>query len=336
MSFLEPPSAFARWAGVDSRLAYEGADRRDPVLSICIPTFRRPDFLAESVASALAQDWNGAIEILVIDNDPESQGVERLLADLPELATANFRYYVNGENIGQAGNWNRSIELGRGAWHTMLHDDDLLLPQFAGTMMAALAANPDMDGIICRKRLFGPNGYEQTSRKRELAKRAFLEARFRGAETRRYRPARFFWASGNPVGLVARKADLIALGGYQPEEYPIFDHHLQLRFSVRYRFHESRHILASIRLFENEWMRPDVVRSVITRFHSLRMNMAGTVVPRWWGRLSPALMENHRRLSNADSGCEVSKAELEQETGVRLPNVKPAVLKALRLSLGGF
>ena len=336
MSFLEPPSAFQRWEKIVSRLVYEGADRRDPVLSICIPTFRRPDLLQEAVASALAQDWDGAIEILVIDNDPESQGAEQLLAGLPALRQANFRYYVNSDNIGQAGNWNRSIELGRGEWHTMLHDDDLLLPGFAATLMSALAVDPRIDAIICRKRLFGPSVREQSSPSRDLAKRVFLESRFWGGETRRYRPSRFFWASGNPVGLVARKADLIVMGGYQPDEYPIFDHHLQLRLSVRYRLYECREILACIRLFENEWMRPDVVRSVITKFHALRMNMAGTVVPRWWGRLSPALMENHRLLSNADSPSEVSRAEVEAETGVRLPRVKPAALKALRLSLGGF
>jgi glycosyltransferase involved in cell wall biosynthesis len=259
-----------------------------------------------------------------------------LLADLPRLASANFRYYVNGENMGQAGNWNRGIELGRGEWHTMLHDDDLLLPDFAAAMMFALAAHPRMDGLICRKRLFGPGVVETKSRSRDLAKRAFVEARFRGSETRRYRPSRFFWASGNPVGLVARKADLLALGGYQPDEYPIFDHHLQLRFAVRHRLYESRRILAMIRLFENEWMRPDVVKSVITRFHELRMNMAGSVVPRWWGRLSPMVMENHRRLSNRDSGCEVSRGELEAETGIALPQVNPAALQALRLSLGGY
>lgn len=336
MSFLEPPSAFARWAHVPSRLVFQGADSRQPQLSICIPTFRRPDLLRESVESALAQNWNGALEIVVIDNDPQSQGAERLLVDLPRLASANFRYYVNGENIGQAGNWNRGIELGRGEWHTMLHDDDLLLPDFAEAMMSALAANPRMDGLICRKRLFGPGVVETKSRSRDLAKRAFVEARFRGSETRRYRPSRFFWASGNPVGLVARKADLIALGGYQPDEYPIFDHHLQLRFAVRYRLYESRRLLAMIRLFENEWMRADVVKSVITRFHELRMNMAGSVVPRWWARLSPMIMENHRRLSNRDSGCEVSGDELEAETGIALPQVNPAALQALRLSLGGY
>lgn len=135
-----------------SRLVFADADLTEPLLTIAIPTLRRFEVLAEAMASALAQTTAYPFEIIVVDNDPTSRDAERLVATLPRLREARFRYYVNDENIGMFGNWNRSVELGRGTWHTMLHDDDLLLPAFVETLLGTLNANPRIDGLACRKR----------------------------------------------------------------------------------------------------------------------------------------------------------------------------------------
>jgi glycosyltransferase involved in cell wall biosynthesis len=135
-----------------------GADDRAPLVTIAIPTFRRPETLVEAVASALSQSFGEPFEIVVADNNPASRDAERLLDALPQLANANFRYLVNRENVGMYGNHNVCLLAARGEWVTILHDDDLLDPDFLSTMFAELKARPDTDGLVCRKRFRDERG----------------------------------------------------------------------------------------------------------------------------------------------------------------------------------
>jgi glycosyltransferase involved in cell wall biosynthesis len=135
-----------------------GADERARLVTIAIPTFRRPETLVEAVGSALSQRFGEPFEIIVADNDPASRDAERLLGALPQLADANFRYLVNRENVGMYGNHNICLLAARGEWVTILHDDDLLDPDFLSTMFKELRARPDTDGLVCRKRFLDQRG----------------------------------------------------------------------------------------------------------------------------------------------------------------------------------
>jgi glycosyltransferase involved in cell wall biosynthesis len=334
-ALLNVPDAFAQWAQVPSHLVFEGTDRRPPRLTIAIPTFRRGALLVEAVRSAVEQDWSKPFEVIVVDNDPESAGATPLLEALPQLAAANFRYFVNTGNTGMFGNWNRSIELARSEWYTMLHDDDLLEPDFASRMMPILERNPKIEGVICRRVVFGPTMANSRNMPLKLARRIGTELRFRGRTTRRFNADRFFWSATNPVGLIARKQDLIALGGYQPDEYPTSDHYLQLRFAMKHRLYESRDYLVRIRLQENESMRPEIGFRMAIDFHHLRTKMAGRVVPRWWARMSGLILERQRQMSYK-TDHPVARETMEQAAGIKLPRDRPALLVALKGLLGGY
>ena len=336
MAIEAPRDALADVAHVPSRLAFEGRGDGEPVLTIAIPTFRRFDLLVEAVRSALVQRFDRPVEVIVVDNDPVSNGAERLVAVLPELAHANFRYYVNAENIGMFGNWNRCIELGRGEWHTLLNDDDLLEPDFVSRMMPILQRDPAIDGVICRRIVFGPTVQHRQGRLRNLARRIGSEIRFRGRGTRRFRPDRFFWSATNPVGLIARKRDLIAMGGYQPDEWPSSDHYFQLRFALKHRLFEARDYLVRIRLQENESIKPETYLKMAVGFHHLRAKMAGSVVPRWWMRMSGLILAEQRSIL-CNSDYPVTREAMEQATGARLPHrPRPMLLTGIKALLRGF
>jgi glycosyltransferase involved in cell wall biosynthesis len=329
------PDAFLQWAHVPSRLMFEGADRRVPQLTIAIPTFRRGALLIEAVRSAIEQDWAAPFEVIVVDNDPASAGVVPLLEALPQLAQANFRYFINAENTGMFGNWNRSIELARAEWYTMLHDDDLLEPDFASQMMPILKSEPAIDGMICRRTFVGPAASSSISKRLKLARRLGTIMRFRGRTTRRYKASRFFWAASNPVGLIAPKKELIALGGFQPDEYPNADHYFQLRFAIKYRLYEMQDYLVRIRMQENEAFQPGVWLRMVVGFHFLRDKMAGSVVPRWWIRMSGLILERERQMS-LKSSHPLTRKMLEEPTGVVLPRDRPVLLVLLKGLLGGY
>jgi glycosyltransferase involved in cell wall biosynthesis len=332
MTLLDVPNAFAQWSHVPSHLVFEGNDRRQPKLSICIPTYGRSDVLIEAVATAIEQDWSEPFEVIVVDNDPKSNLVEMLREKVPGLESSNFRYYVNAENTGMFGNWNRSIELARAEWYTMLHDDDLLERDFASKMMELIIGDPNIDGLVCRRRFFvGSEPSAPQSPVKELALRIVRDTPYRGAQIRRFDAHRFFWHCENPVGLVCRKADLIALGGYQPDEYPTSDHYFQLRFAIKYRLYECRDYLVRIRFDMSESARPEVGTRMVVGFHHLREKMAGTVVPRWWMRASGLIMARRRPY------CDASMVRtIEEGAGVILPKNRPLLLAALRALSGGY
>ena len=333
-SSVAPRDAFLDNAHVPSRLLFESQSNDDPLLTIAIPTFRRFDLLVEAVESALHQRCGFPVEVIVVDNDPETDGVPRLLERLPELAGSNFRYYVNAENIGMFGNWNRCIELGRGEWHTLLNDDDLLDPDFCASMFDAFACHPAFDALICRKRTLDQRHAAATSAipardgtGKAAVRRAWVEARFRGRVARHLPASKFFFGSlvGNTVGLVARKAQLLGLGGYHPEDYPSADHYFMARLAARHRFGEVRHILASIRIAENESARPEVIRGFVRRNQELRERMAGVTVPRWWLRISPLIVARHRAILRSMFDGDVTDEQVRADLGM------PAVRDRKRL-----
>ena len=98
----------------------------NPIYSICIPTYSRPDMLREAVASAAGQYFDEEWEIIVCENSRDAE----TLRVLTELGSKRVRLWRNSENIGMVANWNQCIALAAGAWVSILHDDDLLSPWF--------------------------------------------------------------------------------------------------------------------------------------------------------------------------------------------------------------
>jgi len=108
---------------------------REPLFSICIPTFNRREMLCQAIRSALNQTYDH-IEVVVSDNASDDGTSEAVRA----LGDARIRYFRNETNLGAASNWERCLYLAQGAFISWLQDDDLLLPHFASNAVAAMAA----------------------------------------------------------------------------------------------------------------------------------------------------------------------------------------------------
>jgi len=104
-----------------------------PRVSICIPVYNGEAYLAETIESAIRQNFQD-FELIISDNaSTDSTG---------EIVRANhdprIRYERTGENIGPAGNFNRCIELARGKYIKILCADDLLYPSCLSSQAAIL------------------------------------------------------------------------------------------------------------------------------------------------------------------------------------------------------
>ena len=92
-------------------------------LSICIPTYNRAAFLAETLDNVLAQVTD-EVEVIVSDNaSPDDTGdvVRTRQARFPRLT-----YFRQPENLGPDRNYLQSVALAQGEWCWLLGDDDLL------------------------------------------------------------------------------------------------------------------------------------------------------------------------------------------------------------------
>jgi glycosyltransferase involved in cell wall biosynthesis len=107
-----------------------------PKVTICIPTFRRLNYLRESVAAAQAQTL-ADIEVLISD-DGDSAELRRW-SESAAQADSRVRYRRNEKNLGLGGNWNECVSADRGEWLVIQGDDDRLLPAFCESLLRVAA-----------------------------------------------------------------------------------------------------------------------------------------------------------------------------------------------------
>lgn len=114
-------------------------------MSILIPTYARAAFVPAAVASALAQSHT-RIEVVALD-DASPDDTTAALA--PFARDPRFRSVRHGRNLGIVRNWRHGIELARGEFFCLLHDDDTFEPDFVAALLAPLRADPDLVLAFC-------------------------------------------------------------------------------------------------------------------------------------------------------------------------------------------
>ena len=109
----------------------------DPLITTILPTYQRPAMLRRAIRSALAQSWT-ALQVRVYDNagDPENAAVVASLDD------PRVEYFRHPRNLGAFANFQFGLGRVSTPFFSFLADDDILLPDFYATAMAALEKEP--------------------------------------------------------------------------------------------------------------------------------------------------------------------------------------------------
>jgi glycosyltransferase involved in cell wall biosynthesis len=114
-----------------------------PAVTVCIPTYNASRFLGQAIDSVLSQDWTD-LELLVVDDASED--------DTPAICgrynDPRFRYVRFAANAGQAGNFNRCLELAAGEFLAILHADDYWLPGFLTHRVGWLRLHPEVSFVF--------------------------------------------------------------------------------------------------------------------------------------------------------------------------------------------
>lgn len=121
-----------------------------PLISICVPAYKRIDFLKRLLDSIARQRFRD-FEVIVTDDSPGAAkdvlkaGADLEVSELCESYVGQFplRYFRNAQPLGTPENWNEGIRLSQGQWIKIMHDDDWLADDDSlGSFAAAIDANP--------------------------------------------------------------------------------------------------------------------------------------------------------------------------------------------------
>jgi glycosyltransferase involved in cell wall biosynthesis len=110
-----------------------------PLVEIRVPTYRRPGWLAEALASIRAQtvsDW----QAIVFDDSPDREA-EKVVADLHD---ERILYRANRTNLGASGNLNLAFATqayAGGKYACVIEDDNWILPDFLEANIKALESS---------------------------------------------------------------------------------------------------------------------------------------------------------------------------------------------------
>lgn len=94
-----------------------------PFFTVVIPTYKRPDMLAEAIQSVLAQTFTD-FELFVID-DHSPDNTADVVASFTD---PRLHYLLNERSKGASGARNTGIFRARGQWIAFQDDDDIWLP----------------------------------------------------------------------------------------------------------------------------------------------------------------------------------------------------------------
>lgn len=109
---------------MDKKIATkESSMSADPKWSVMMPTFNpRKNYFIQSIESILQQHTSD-MEVIVVDNNSQEVDVQELVN---LYGQGRVVYKRNAQNIGLVPNWNKCIELARGNYIHILHDDDIV------------------------------------------------------------------------------------------------------------------------------------------------------------------------------------------------------------------
>jgi glycosyltransferase involved in cell wall biosynthesis len=115
-----------------------------PLVSVIIPTYNRPQYLQQSIASAVHQTYKN-IEIIVCDNCSPTNP----LPIVESFADQRIRFWRQPQNLGMIANQMHGFKIANGKYVASLHDDDMWHHDFLAKLIPPLEANSEIILAFC-------------------------------------------------------------------------------------------------------------------------------------------------------------------------------------------
>jgi glycosyltransferase involved in cell wall biosynthesis len=113
------------------------------LLSICIPTFNRANYLYSNLLSIFNQvDQNEEVEVIVSDNS-STDATPKIVQEF--MSNKNFIYFRQQTNIGFSKNILQLTPMAKGRFCWIVGDDDFILQGAISSVLALIKQNPNID-----------------------------------------------------------------------------------------------------------------------------------------------------------------------------------------------
>lgn len=127
-----------------------------PLVSVILPTYNQKFFFERAVNSLLKQTYKN-IEIIIIDDNKNSEIRKANDLFISSLNVDNVYYIKNDENIGSSKSRNKGIYLAKGKYITFLDDDDEYMPTKIEKQVNEMILH-DADFSTTNVKLYNENG----------------------------------------------------------------------------------------------------------------------------------------------------------------------------------
>lgn len=212
----------------------ESLDR--PFWSVMIPTYNGTKYLKETLKSVLSQDpGSDVMQIEVIDDCSTQDDPEPLVREIGE---GRIIFARQPQNQGQIETWNNCIRRARGRWVHILHQDDVVLPDFYNRLQSATITDR-VGGLLCRNIYMDEDGHWQNFSPLERKTCGILEnwLELIAASQRVQFPA-----------VVVRRSTYENIGGFCADAHSAADWEMWKRIAVHYQIWYEPQPLACFRL----------------------------------------------------------------------------------------
>jgi glycosyltransferase involved in cell wall biosynthesis len=116
-----------------------------PTISVCVPTYDRPEMLEQLIASFIRQDY--ASKELVIADDSPNEIVQHVAKS---SGVASLKYCHNKTNLGYGKNLLKALQCATGDYIVVLGDDDVFLsPHALSRYVDVFVRFPDVGFVHC-------------------------------------------------------------------------------------------------------------------------------------------------------------------------------------------
>ena len=236
------------------------------LLTIAIPTYKRPDLLFCSLKSAVNQSYKGPYEIVVVDNCIDKNFIDRVDNVVNYLSNyKRIKLYRNKSNIGMFGNWNECLKRSKGKFITILNDDDLLDYKFVENVLRDIKHSKML--IYNYQILSGNKSKAKIGGKLRLFfEKLNLISNFEISLSNILHRN----PSNGSLGVVFNRKNGLLIGGYDKKYYPSSDYYFNYKYIARYGGIYINKKLAKYRILVNESLKVENLKSFVLLDYQLR------------------------------------------------------------------
>jgi glycosyltransferase involved in cell wall biosynthesis len=141
---------------------------RQPLLSICIPIYKRPHLLSQCLQSIVdsGRDYFDSIQVVITDDSTDE--TNRSVRDLFSQIIPQFKWINNSANMGIDRNILNAVNSSDGKYIWIIGEDDLLVKAGIGNILSFLSQQEQELPFICSNYAYVSEDWQTVMKERVL------------------------------------------------------------------------------------------------------------------------------------------------------------------------